>query len=130
MSVKMISNITFSKVLNSLFYNYHHRIKPYMEQFQDYNKMKGLVEELRLANKKSYALRYKYNEEVQYFGLVYDSNEKFPNNTSTLKALQAIKYNIELPENEFDYTFINTAIEVLKNAIIEDLTEWQEAEWG
>ncbi|QNR65176.1 hypothetical protein IAQ67_14765 [Paenibacillus peoriae] len=129
MSVMIIKNITFIKVLNSLFYNYHICVRPHMEQFRDYSKMRGLVEELRIANKKSYAIKYK-SEEIQYFGIEYDSNEKFLNNAATLKALQAIKYNIELPEKEFDYTFIDTAIEALKNAIIEDLTEWQEAIWG
>ncbi|CCC86295.1 hypothetical protein [Paenibacillus polymyxa] len=130
MSVMIIKNITFIKVLNSLFFNYHYHIRSHLEQFRDYTKMKGLVEELRIANIRSYTLKYKEGEEIQYFKIKYDSNEKFLNNAATLKALRAIKYNIELPEDQFDYTFIDTAIEALKNAIIEDLPEWQEASWG
>ncbi|WP_145142250.1 hypothetical protein [Paenibacillus sp. Y412MC10] len=129
MSVMPIKNETFNKVLNSLFFNYHWLIKDKMEQFKDYNKMKGLVETLRAAHHKSYQLRYK-EELTQLQTIDYDSNTSFPNDTATLKALHAIRYNIGLPDGEFDFTFIDTAIKALTDKIIEELPEYKEALWG
>jgi hypothetical protein len=129
MSVLLFGNVTFNKVLNSLFFNYHWIIKDKMQQFKDYNHMKGLVEALRVANHQSFQLCY-HKELTPIPDIDYDSNSEFPNDAATLKTLQCIKSNIELPKDEFDFTFIDMAIQALTDKIIEELPEYKEAALG
>lgn len=116
-------------MLNSLFFNYHWIIKDKMQPFKDYNHMKGLVEALRVANHQSFQLCY-YKELTPIQDIDYDSNSVFPNDAATLKTLQCIRNNIELPKDEFDFTFIDTPIQALTDKLIEELPEYKWAALG
>lgn len=83
------------------------------------------MEVLRKANYNSYNQRYE--EYVAMENVIYDSNVKYGNYCDFLKALQCIRYQIEI-EN-FDYTFIDELINVVKDIIIWDLPEYQAAKW-
>ncbi|PKR83020.1 hypothetical protein [Heyndrickxia camelliae] len=93
--------------------------------------MKEDIQKLHTANYESYARLYKIPH-FQYEPLVIKDNDysRFDNLCQLLKSLECIRYNIELGPKEFDYTFIEKTIQVVKNAIIESLPEYEKAIWG
>ena len=133
MSTMVISNETFGNVANTLFFHRHYRVKNELARFKDWANFKKHIEALRIANVESYNKQYKHIEdaEIELDDFSYDNYKgKFVHDAATLKALHAIIYNIDFDKEEFDYTFINTAIEALTSMIIFESPEYKAAKWG
>lgn len=134
MSVFIVSDATYQKVANSLFMpgdSGYLRIKCFVESYvvQKYwrTAIEDEIEKLRKANYLSYEQRYK--TPVTYIPLSYSaSRERFQNLPELLKALECIDYQIDL--NDFDFTFVRGLVRVIKDTIIENLPEYQNAQWG
>lgn len=132
MSVMVISDETYAKVTNSLFFNHKLEVKQRIERHAwDWDMMVKTVNKLRAANLKSYDERYNViNTSAEPLKSIMreQGNAVYEHDAQTLKALQAIRYNIEI--EGFDFAFIDDAITGLTNAIIEALPEYQAADWG
>lgn len=137
MSVLIVSDATYQKVANSLFMpgdSGYLRIRCFIESYAEqkywptrWQAIEDEIEKLRKANYLSFEQRYKTS--VSYIPLVYSgSRERCQNLPELLKALECIEYQIEL--NDFDFTFVRGLIEVIKDTIIENLPEYQNAYWG
>lgn len=129
MSVFIVDNETYVKAFNTLLLNSDHVIKRISEAYGA-EKLKEEIHKLHKANHLSYAIRY--DEQLDYSPLVIRDNDfsRFGNLYQLLKSLQCINYQIELDKEKFDYDFINRVMEVVKDAIIESHSLYDEAVWG
>lgn len=130
MSVMTVNNQTYVKVFNTLFINQNYNIKRIKESLGA-KKLIDEIQKLHKANYESFTRSYKISD-LQYEPLTIKDNDysRFDNLFQLLKSLKCIKYNIELEPKEFDYTFIDRAIEIVKDAIIESLPEYEKAIWS
>ena len=126
MSTLLISDVVFAKVLNSIFFNYESNINDYMERYKPWVNTKKQVEKLRNANIISFNMAYGRDEKNESFD--FDGFKgSYDNNCQTLKALELIKYNIDLTDKEFDFRFIDGLIDTFRTAIIEGLEDYKKA---
>lgn len=127
MSVMIINVETFENVAESLFFNYNYRLKG---KFQDFKDVKALVTSWFELNCLSYSIRY--NENVSTYGPNFEKKAEKLSNIQLLKSLECIRYNIEFDKEE-EHTSVRKLekfITLMKDIIIEDLVEYQTAQWG
>lgn len=134
MSITIVCNSTFQKVANTLFHPRNYRIKCFMESYSERNLWpncwEGIIQEIekmRVAQYRSYEQRYKEGKICEPFNYC-ESRDRYAHLAELLKALECIIYQIE--EKDFDATFVQELIPVIKDAIIEDLPEYKAAVWG
>lgn len=127
MSVMIIRKETFEKIAATINFRRNRWHFDYPERV-----INNYVRSWFVANYESYGLRY--NEDVsEYLAQELDFKFYLPmNDYQLLKSLHCIRYNIEHDEFEktADYEVLGDVIERLTSDIIQDLPEYEEAEWG
>ncbi|MBG9568416.1 hypothetical protein [Brevibacillus agri] len=134
MSIMIVSNSTFQKVANTLFTPRQLRVQHFLESYAERNRVPyrwNLItqelEKLREAQYLSYEQLYKEKRECPPINYS-ETRESYKSLVELLKALECIHYQIEL--KDFDDSFVLALIRVIKDAIIENLPEYQDAHWG
>lgn len=136
MSVQVLNIRTIEKLGNS--YNYLTKAFSRTIYADDLEKtLKGLYD----LNIRSWNMRYKDDiitdeEKETFYKPNFRSKEKFNNECEVLKALQCLKYNIELDKKDLSYEdnvymeYLDNMVNRLTSYIISNLEDYKNANWG
>lgn len=135
MSVQVLNLKTIEKLGNSILL-----IKKITYDKMDLERWENLLKSAYGLNIKSWNLRYTNDvideaDEIFYEPNFKNNKEKFNNDCEVLKALQCLRYNIELEkEQSFQeqqtIKNLDEILDKLKNHIISNLEDYKIASWG